>query len=406
MYAFQEGTIPESFVIVCGQSTFVAEETDRYKAYAPKAVGGTGTALCAQAETTHFAADAYALAGADLENVYTLTELYCNGPERSFNTALNHLLQQTLRVWHQDKYIREEIKTLDELYRERFAWARECISQTELGERVQAIVDQIPTLGSKVERASGILTMQFYGQSFSYPDPLHLLYQTSDTARPVLLMNTSGTLSGDNILTDTSGSTWLTDFADAGLAPLLWDFVAMEAAVRFDWIETNNLQALHEMEQCLVANAFSKLDTRDIEPPLRRPVRAIQVIRRLAPAMVGRDPLSYHLGMLFHATNRLARFNPGFQLTTNELARLAHMLIAAAMLSSKIMQHKQSAIVSTTSAKRSIHVDQANRTAWVDGARVSLSSQSYDLLRYLHRHANQLCTRRELIQHILANSSI
>jgi hypothetical protein len=172
-------------------------------------------------------------------------------------------------------------------------------------------------------------------------------------------MNTPGTLSDDNILADGNGRTWLTDFGDAGLAPLLWNYVTLEAAIRFDWVQPNNLQALHQMEQCLLVSAFSKLDTRDIELPLHRPLRAIQVIRRLASGMVGNDMMPYHLGILFHAASRLVSFNPAFQLTSKELMRLAHVLIAAAMICSKIEQDKQSIAVGTVSTMRGIHIDQA-----------------------------------------------
>jgi DNA-binding response OmpR family regulator len=189
----------------------------------------------------------------------------------------------------------------------------------------------------------------------------------------------------------------VTDFADAGLAPLLWNFVAMEAAIRFDWAETNSLQSLHEMEQCLVGSTFSKLDIHDIEPPLRKPVRAIMALRRLASRTFDRDPLPYHLGIMFHATNCLMDFNPAFRLTVNELVRLAHILLAAAMICSKI---EQDMAVDAEPVMTGIRIDQANSAVWVDGIRVSLSKQSYGLLCYLYEHANQLRTRREIVERV------
>jgi len=37
---------------------------------------------------------------------------------------------------------------------------------------------------------------------------------------------------------------------------------------------------------------------------------------------------------------------------------------------------------------------------WVDARRVPLRGQSYDLLCYLYERPNQLCARREIIEHV------
>jgi DNA-binding response OmpR family regulator len=401
VFAFAEGEAPESSVVICGQNARVVDEARRYKEFAPKAPGDTGTMLSTKAETTHFAANAYALAGADLENVCSFVELYRAGPEKLFNTALTTLFQKTLATWHQEKRIPEASKTLDQLYGERLGLTQERVSSTALDERVQLLCRQVPTLGPKIESASGVLTIRFDGQSFSYLDPTSMLYEMSSIGQPVMLMNTPGTLSGDNVLTDASGRAWLTDFAGAGRAPLLWNFVTLEAAIRFDWVETNNLQRRHEMERCLVTGEFSKLSIHDVEPVVRKPVRAIQAIRRLASRTVGKDPLSYHVGILFHAASRLADFNPAFPLTPNELARLAHALIAAAMICDEIAREKQEATSDAAPDVAGIRIDKANHAVWVGSRRIQLRGQGYDLLCYLYEHADQLCTRRQIVERVL-----
>jgi hypothetical protein len=286
------------------------------------------------------------------------------------------------------------------VYRERLGLVEPRLPPTAFDERVQAIVDQSPILGTGIERAAGKLTIRFHGQSFSYLDPVPTLYRTYANEHPVLLLHTSGTLSGDNILADSNGRIWLTDFADAGLAPLLWNFVMLEAAIRFDWSDTQKLQWLHDMEQRLVDGDFVKLDMRDLESPLRKQMRAIQAIRRLALQMAGKDPIQYHLGMLFHAASRLADFNPAFRLLPNELARLTHALMAAAMICNRIARGAQSADLSAGPDVAGIRIDKSNYAVWVDGVRASLRGQSYELLCYLHERANRLCTRREIIEQV------
>ncbi|MCI0401189.1 MAG: DNA-binding response regulator [Gammaproteobacteria bacterium] len=400
VFAFAEGKAPESLIVVCGRNAPVAEEAWRYRNFAPKAPGDLSTVLNRSAETTHFAANTYALASADLENVLSLAELYRTGTERSFNTALDTLLQKTLVAWSQGKRIPEGMKSLSQVYHERLGLFEKRMPPAAFEERLQVIVDQAPTLGTRIERAPGQLTIRFNEHSFSYPDPTPILYQTSAIEYPVLLLHTSGTLSGDNILVDNNGRTWLTDFADAGLAPLLWNFVMLEAVIRFDWNDTQKFQWLHDMEQCLVAGEFSKLDTRDLELPLRKPVRAIQVIRRLASQTVGKNALPYHLGLLFHAASRIADFNPAFRLMPNELARLTHALMATAMICSRIVKGEQASASPAALDVAGMRVDKANYAVWLDGIRVSLRGQSYDLLCYLYEHADNLCTRREILAQV------
>jgi DNA-binding response OmpR family regulator len=401
VFAFAEGKAPESLIVVCGQNASVMNEARRYREHAPRAPGPNATVLVASGQTTHFAANAYTLAGAKLENVHSLAELYRSGSDKALIAALKTVYERTLTEWHQEKRILEENRTIDELYRERLGFKADRASQGAFKERVQALVRQIPTLGVVIECVSGSLIISFGEQSFSYPDPTSVLYQSFDIGRPALLMNSPGILSGENILSDAGERVWVTDFAAAGLAPLLWNFVALEAAIRFDWIEASKLQWIHDLDQYLLTSEFSRLDTSDIEAPLRKPMKAIHFIRTLAFKTAGRDPINYNLGILFQAASRIVEFNPTFRLTPNELARLAHVLIASAMICGHVMKKKHDSAITEQQEQSGIRIDKVNRVVWVGGARVLLSVQSYNLLCNLYDHPNQLRTRRELIEQVL-----
>ncbi len=84
----------------------------------------------------------------------------------------------------------------------------------------------------------------------------------------------------------------------------------------------------------------------------------------------------------------------------SELVRFAHILIAACMLSEAIHRVQGHAKTAPLSPATGIEINQAERAVWIDGARITLSGQSYDLLVYLHQHANQLCTRQDLIEQV------
>jgi hypothetical protein len=324
------------------------------------------------------------------------------GPEKAFNDAMEGLVQHTLVAWHQDRRLREEGRTLDAVYREHLQWTPELPEQFVA--RVQALVRQLPTLGFEITHASSQLILHLHGHTFISPEPVSMLSQPSRIGQPALLTHTPGRLSGDNILADTQGRTWLTDFAEAGLAPWLWNVVALEAIMRFDWVEHSDLPALYDMEQYLLDAPFSKLELRHIDPSLRKPIRAIQTLRRLAAPLVGTDPQPYYLGLAFQAANRFMGFNPALQLTRHELIRLAHALLAAAMLCGKLVQSQPQALT-TSPEPTGLKIDQANRTVWVNGVRVILTGQSYDLLCYLYTHANQLCPRRELVEQVFRQTS-
>jgi len=316
------------------------------------------------------------------------------------------LLQKPLAAWGQKTPVLDEKRSLGQVYRESLGLEKR-LPRDAFEDRARAIVDQSHALtnklGTRIERNNGKLIFRFNDGVFPYPDPALALYQTPgvDDHRP-LLLRTSGALSGDNILTDGDGRAWLTDFADAGLAPTLWNFVTLEAVIRFDWSETLKLQWLHDMERRLVIGDVGKLDTSYLESPLRKQAQAIKTIRQLASKTAGKDPMQYHLGMLFHAARRIADFNPASRLLPGELARLIHALMAAAMICDRIAQAPQAAASPAATAEVGIRIDRTNRTVWVNGAPVAppLSKQSYKLLLYLYDHAGDLCERSDIVKHV------
>jgi two-component system KDP operon response regulator KdpE len=83
----------------------------------------------------------------------------------------------------------------------------------------------------------------------------------------------------------------------------------------------------------------------------------------------------------------------------NELARMAHLLLAAAMICDLLEQNKCASHVSGRAA--GITIDEADQSVWIDGARIHLSSRAYDLLLGLYQHANRLCTRRQIVEQFL-----
>ena len=388
--AFSAGAPHHSYLVTCGKSITVARELERFREFAPKTTSHTTTVLDRWGQTTNFAANSYVLGDADISHLDPLRHIYNTKQEKLFNTAIVDTFTRVAVEWHHGKSILNN-ESLQEAYRRGLGIHSLGFS---LKERIREVLALLKTIGVNAAVQAGQFELEAGRLSFSYPDPLANLDNAQLVCQPAVLRISPGALSGDNILVDETGKTWLTDFADAGLAPVLWNYTQLEAEIRFDWVECNRIQWLHEMEQCLVQGEFSKFSIGDVEQPLRKPLRAIQTIRRLASELVGNDPLPYHLGIFYHAIKRLADYDPKFHLTPSEVARLGHVLIAAAMIAGLLENERTSTDESPVEV--GIRIDEPNRRVWVNGRRVSLSRQSYELLLTLYQRPNQLFTRKEL----------
>ena len=269
---------------------------------------------------------------------------------------------------------------------------------------MRALAGEACSLGpTRIELSASELTLRFpNGDTASYPNPIpHVYEEAAGSDLPAVCRISPGTLTGNNILVDQEGRTWPTDFAQAGPAPLLWDFVSLEAIIRFDLIDSADLQALHRFERRLVipARLNERLDTQDIDPQFRKALGVIQEIRRLAFSSAGGDPTPYYEGLLFQAMSDVAGYVPDLKYTRQELARLAHALLAAAMIYDRMTRMAMGPSSNDPSpAARGIEIDEASRQVWVEGRGVALSPSEFDLLLYLYNHAGQLCTRRSMVE--------
>lgn len=397
--ALRHNGLDETFIVVCGKRSVAVSESAHFREWAPKAPGSNATVLIKSSETVHLSASAYAISCAELEELRTLADLYHTGPEKLFGVALADLFENTLVDWHQTRRILNNDSLIDQFYLDNLGLNQGNGLEDLLRERIHSIIRQLPAIGQRIEVSSGCLNIRIGSSSFKYADPAQVACRPLGIGDPLVLMKTPGVLTGNNVLVDSRGATFLTDFADAGFAPVLWNYVEMEAVIRFDWVECNRVQWLHEMERYLVDGEFRNISIGDVEQPLRKSLRAIQTIRRLAAASVGDDPLPYHVGIFYHTIQRILNFNPKQHLTTHELARLAHIVIASAMIASQVskatVENKK-----IPEASRGLRIDETNRRVIVRGRSVSLSRQSYELLSALNDRPNQLLTRSELGQRI------
>lgn len=405
VFSFAKDKTPEAMLVVCGRNEEIVAEGRNYQDHAPKSPKANETRLQLTAETTRFAANVYALAGCDFEQVQPLDDLYRTDSGRTFTAALTSLCEQTLADWRQgqENRVLADRQTLDELYRAKLHLSSAQLDQENLAERMRLMERRVAVLGMKIEEQKNSFTMHINGSSFSYPDPAQMVYRPTATGQPVLLINSPGLLLGDNVLTDSARQVWLTNFAGAGLSPVFWNYTALEAAIRYDRAEASFLSQLWELEVCLIEESFGKFRPGDFDPMIRKPLRAIQELRRLALGEGPPDLSAYHLGMFYQAISRLVQFPNLSQLTKTELIRLAHLLLSTAM-TAKLLAQEHKIIRMSSSPVTGLQLGEENFSVLVDGSRVRLTEQGFKLLRYLYEHANQLCTRRQIVEQVFGYS--
>lgn len=409
VFAYSPKGTSEQLVVTCGLRPQIEQEIARCEGFAPK--GGTATALFTSAETMHFAAAAYVLPEIDLEQVETFESFYRVNKAAQVREALKHLFQTTLAAWHRGSRILDETKSLSQLYLEHLNFSLEETTQEELQRRTHILAKEALSLGpTTMELSADELTLRFpNSDTVSYPNPIPYIYEEAVAdGPPVVCHITPGTLSCDNILVGQQGQTWLTDFAQAGPAPLLWDSVSLETTICFNLVESTNLQDLHEFEKRLVAptRLNERLYTQDTDPQFRKALGVVQEIRRLAFYSGGGYPIPYYEGILFHAMSSIAGYAPDLKHTRQELARLAHALLAAAMIWGKMMQIAQASPGGASVFTRGIRIDEASRQVWVEGRQVKLSSSEFDLLLCLYNNAGRVCTRSLILEEALGGKSL
>lgn len=385
-------------ILVCGERDPLEQELGRMRELAPETVWGTK--LVSTTETMHFGAAIYVLLDADPETVQPLRDLFQSGRERPLKAAFDHLLKEVLAAWHQRGQMLEETHDLMSLYRQWVGLAESGPSRTEVERRVEALVQAVRPLSAvEVERSDGLITFHFPSQApLTCPDPVATVYAPLEQYGASVVCKVSpGRLTADNVLVDAGQQTWLTDFALAGQAPQWWDFVCLEAVVRFDLSQAPDLLAWLEFEECLVtpAGLYDRLQAQDVIADLRTSVALIEQIRRQAGSEAGPVPLPYYAGLLAWAVGSMACYDPAVLYTRAERMRGAHLLLAAAMLACRLGE-----TFPTSPPGGTLRLDD-DGTVWTgDHCAGSLGGQELDLFRCLYEQTGQLVSHRTIVESV------
>lgn len=249
----------EFFVVVFGPRGRIEDEVALVRRAGPKAQGGNSTHLSNWVITTHFGAIAYAIYTPEADSVSDLRAAYRT--QKEFQAAVKGLFETTLPPWHRDDSS-PGTGTVGDLY---FRSLLGDVSLTNLTSIVGALVRQSGRVKFQIRHERGRLHLQG-GPSAGYDDPLSRVFKWASDDEPAWIASSPGYLTGENVLVDAKGRAWCTDFERAGAAPVLASHVALEAMIRFDWVECPGLRELYEMEKRLTdPREFRQIDSSTLD---------------------------------------------------------------------------------------------------------------------------------------------
>ncbi|MCB0192466.1 MAG: response regulator [Anaerolineae bacterium] len=173
-------------------------------------------------------------------------------------------------------------------------------------------------------------------------DPLYVLAHLGDCLpKPSFVSVTHGDLNGHNLFIDESGSPWLIDFYRTGWGPALRDAAELESAIKFELLESTNLQALFQFEQTLLApNTYSEqivLPSHRETADFKRALIAIQAIREAARSIAETEHIDeYYALLLFYALKMITWQGMSAADRDRKSIRRRHALYSAALISTKL----------------------------------------------------------------------
>jgi DNA-binding response OmpR family regulator len=388
-------------ILICGERSRLVSELKHVQELAPDIV--QGTQLKGKAETIHFCAITYALSDADLETIQTLRDIFRGSRERSLKAGLDHLLREVLAIWHRRGQMLATADLLA-LFRRQAGLEENVLPRTEVERRIEAMIHALLSFNAvQIERSDGTITFHFLQERpLAYSDPVTTIYAPLEQYRsPVLCRISPGQLTADNVLIDGNHKSWLTDFAYAGQAPQWWDFICLEAIIRFDLCQAPDLLAWQEFEECMVrpTELQARLPVQDVAAELRTCTALIEQIRRQAGSETGNDPLPYYAGILVWTVGSLSHYDPTKLYTRAELMRGVHLLLAAAMLAGQL---SKAPTVPVPDSGGRLYLDDEGGVRIGSRRIVDLSEQEMALVRCLYERKGKLVDRSTILQSVFA----
>lgn len=403
VFAYNAAGQESGYIVMCGRNQRIRDTMQRYREANIQQISSTMLDQSLRAETVHYGATAYRFVGTTLAEILPLKTFYRRNQLDPTLTALTHLYQQTLGPWYEKGRHHRRDESVIYFYDQ---WlAQNGIPQTESSWQAQIKVLCGRILDTGLGSCHYTPThLTFYlpdEQEYTYPNPAAFVetHPLKVVSEPVWGV-THGGIKLDTILVSTDNRTWLVDFSQTGKSPLLQDFVSLEMAFKVDLpsLANMNLEQCWQIEQRLsqLARLTDEPNVQGLPGAALGLLRLIHQIRRSAQQLGGCSLSAYQVGLYAQMLAFLHTFQPTVHYNRRELLPYAYTLLAAALL---LQDHIQTQTESLPQeARRGVWLDEQNPTLWLNGKPHTLTKNEWAILQYLFQNANQLCSRKDIVE--------
>ncbi len=391
VYAFTAQGVESRHIVSCGQATAVKTENSHYEKLVPQRFGIKNIGKLHTAETARFAAIAYAFLGDDLAASQTLRQFSHNRPAVEVTAVIHALYTQNLAAWYETAVPQSE--------HDLCAFAQKWLQLPPLTEIAGHIHHVVETLAAQTGRLSvtpTTLVFHLNGDTHTLPHPAPGWETGTHVWQGEAYWGvTHGRVHTDAILVDRKQQVWLLDFGGVDWGPLVMDFVALETAVTHDLFQARDLHQIHALQERLWSahQLDDPLVTDDLPPEVAHIVSLVNQVRQEASRLAGCDWRAYREMAYLCCLARLLALPPQPYHPSHVLVAWLHLLWATAVL------NPQALVVDDTPGRTpGLRLDEVNKSVWVEGQQIELTTQEYDIMAYLYAHAGQLCERHDIVE--------
>ncbi|MCL4262425.1 MAG: DNA-binding response regulator [Anaerolineae bacterium] len=392
VYAFTMQGVESRHIVSCGLRTAVQTENSQYEKLVPQRFGIKNIGKLHTAETARFAAIAYTFMGDDLAASQTLRFFSQNRPAAEVTAVIHSLYAHNLAAWYETAVPHPENNLLT------FAqtWLH-LPPPAETAAHIRRMADIVAAQTGRVTNTNTALHFHLDGETLTLPHPA-LWWEGAEPALQgeAAWGVTHGRVNTDSILVDRKQQVWLLDFAGVNWGPLVADFVMLETAVTHDLFQPRELHQACALQQQLwqPLQLDDPIATSDLPPEAIYIISLVNRVRQEAARLAGCDWRAYQEMAYLCCVARLLSLPPQPYYTGHTLTGWLHLLVATAVLTPQL----STIPAPITTGEPGLRLDEVNKSVWVEGQQIELTTQEYDIMAYLYAHAGQLCERHDIVE--------
>lgn len=394
VYAFKEDGSNIPYIVTFGQKEVVQKEAANFKDAVPRPIQTSNLVKDGEVATIHFAATAYRLVEGQLDSINPFSTFYQTNELTIIQKCVENLFNDNLIHWHQRG--REE-KTAVELHQfylnrfERLAGAHYAERLADNCARICQIVQpadlgRVRLTPERLELGSPL------NETVSYVNPLMLLHKPPRLPEMVQWGRIHGQVSTETILVDKSARTWLIDFTQVCLGPLVHEFTHLEVQMKAQLLDRRKLSTILKFEQELLTPAG---DYSVVPGDMEKVFQVMHALQHHAKRLAICSLELYQLGLYYQAVSFLLTFDKERFYTQAELQPHLHMLLTAALVATRF---KKTELAAGQTAVPGLFIDETKRQVYVNGQLIdNLSAREYKLLLYFQHHVGVTRSRQEIV---------